>query len=271
MHASNDNVHESVGHHGVRRRSIDVEFANKHSQEVTRSTSWQTSTEMYRDTAPRSWSNLFGVASWVNHLLESLLGLRIQRVKSKKSVHSHPYENEEHHLFYGGPWCRGRDHFDSLLKEGLKQDDYVLDLGCGSLRVGVWLIHFLNDGRYCGIDSHFHSLDCGARYEVPLHGLAGKQPRLLHSDQFEVGHFGVAFDVVVATAVFCHLNRDQQHVALKNIVESSSPRLRLFVYQSGIEHDLAAEHGLKLEKTVEHSEECFNKGSTIWKIYSRST
>src|ERR1043165_3125856 len=47
-----------------------------------------------------------------------------------------------------------RDHFVYLLKAGLNPDSKVVDLGCGVLRVGYWLIHFLDPGCYCGIEHH---------------------------------------------------------------------------------------------------------------------
>src|SRR5213082_1830019 len=45
----------------------------------------------------------------------------------------------------------GREQLAYLMDAGLKQDSQVLDIGCGVLRAGYWLIHYLDPGCYCGI------------------------------------------------------------------------------------------------------------------------
>ena len=58
--------------------------------------------------------------------------------------------------FLGGPADDfervGRLGFTVLLQEGLRPSSRVLDVGCGALRLGYWLLRFLDPGRYFGID-----------------------------------------------------------------------------------------------------------------------
>ena len=59
-------------------------------------------------------------------------------------------------MFLGGPVetfeAIGRLQLITLLRCGLYPDSRVLDLGCGSLRGGYWLVHFLRPERYFGIE-----------------------------------------------------------------------------------------------------------------------
>jgi hypothetical protein len=48
----------------------------------------------------------------------------------------------------------GREQLSYLLLAGLNPDSKVVDVGCGVLRAGYWLIHFLDPGCYFGIEPH---------------------------------------------------------------------------------------------------------------------
>jgi len=104
---------------------------------------------------------------------------------------------EEHHNQYGRPWILGRYMFDFLVDSGLRPEHRLLDFGCGALRLGVWAIGYLDAGNYFGVDSHLESLEAGAAYELPLHALEPKRPRLLWSQDFALSHFGTEFDWIV--------------------------------------------------------------------------
>jgi SAM-dependent methyltransferase len=104
---------------------------------------------------------------------------------------------EAHHTQYGRPWILGRYMFDFLVESGLRPEHRLCDFGCGALRLGVWTIPYLDAERYFGIDSHLESLEAAAAYEIPLHALEAKRPRLLWSQDFAFSHFGVQFDWVV--------------------------------------------------------------------------
>lgn len=138
---------------------------------------------------------------------------------------------ERHHHAYGSPWCLGREQFDQLVRRGLRPDHRVGDLGCGALRTGIWLIDYLEAGRYFGIDAHRKSLEAGARYEIPLHGLEAKAPRLLLDADFSLDHFGVRFDWLIAFSVFIKLDAEASRRALARIAQVLAPGGRLVVNQ----------------------------------------
>ena len=105
---------------------------------------------------------------------------------------------ERHHNAYGIPWAVDREHFDYLVARGLDPGHRLADLGCGSLRTGIWIVRYLDSGCYFGIDKHRKSLEAAAHYEIPLHGLEGKRPRLLNSGSFSLEHFAISFDWIIS-------------------------------------------------------------------------
>lgn len=104
---------------------------------------------------------------------------------------------EEHHRQYGLPWAMGKCIFDFVVSSGVVPQHRVLDFGCGALRFGHWLIDYLDPGNYFGVDAHLASLEAATTYELPLHGLEAKRPRLLWDEGFALSHFGIAFDWII--------------------------------------------------------------------------
>lgn len=104
---------------------------------------------------------------------------------------------EKHHVQYGLPWAMGKCIFDFVVSAGVLPRHRVLDFGCGALRLGHRLIDYLEAGNYFGVDAHLDSLEAATTYELPLHGLEAKRPRLLWDREFTLSHFGTTFDWIV--------------------------------------------------------------------------
>ena len=172
---------------------------------------------------------------------------------ARSSAEERDHTQERHHNYNGRPWCLGRDHIEYLVRRGLKPEHRFLDLGCGAMRTGVWVAKFLNPGCYFGIDAHLPALEAAASYEIPLHGLQEKKPRLFNNDQFDLGHFGVKFDFVFAFAVVNHLSDEMFDLAFRRIRENMQPtgRLVLSPRPRMSTEWIEREHGLELC----HSEE----------------
>ncbi len=136
--------------------------------------------------------------------------------------------DELHHRFYGGPWIRGRVNFDALKALGVMPSDRVLDVGCGAGRLGIWLIPYLDAGRYFGIEHHLGSLVAFSAYEAALHELAPKAASLMWDADFAAEGFGVVFDVIVdCSSLSCLPEREDVVRALKRLRRCSGPQTRL--------------------------------------------
>ena len=127
----------------------------------------------------------------------------------------------------GGPpdsWALdGRLQLIALLRRGLNPDSDVVDVGCGALRAGYWLIHFLEPGRYQGIDPMKDNVDA-ARAAILEPGLeAAKRPAFAYNDDFDIGVFGVAPSFVLARSVWSHAPKSQIQALLDSFAARAAP------------------------------------------------
>lgn len=136
---------------------------------------------------------------------------------------------ETHHRTYGRPWIMGRLYFEELVRRGLQPFDQFLDIGCGSGRLGIYVIPYLDTRHYCGIEPHLQSLVAFAGYEARLHDLFDKRPRLLLDETFSFAAFGETFDVAVDFYVTRHLGPELTRRCYANARAAMRPGARLFV------------------------------------------
>jgi cyclopropane fatty-acyl-phospholipid synthase-like methyltransferase len=113
----------------------------------------------------------------------------------------------EHRSIIGGMWEEvGELQLEFLKSKGLEREHFLLDLGCGSGRLGVKAVSYLNSDRYYGIDLS-QSLLGAARKEIEDMGLGDKiSRRTFHATgdfrpQIEMPRF----DFVIAQSLFTHL------------------------------------------------------------------
>lgn len=130
-------------------------------------------------------------------------------------------------VFTGGPLdyfeTAGRLQLATLLREGIYPWSKVLDVGCGCLRGGYWLIHFLDQGGYFGLEPHAVMLQKGIDYLLGPDVLAEKKPRFDTNDRFDFSVFGEKFDVLVARSIWSHASKAQVQVMLDGFLANSSP------------------------------------------------
>src|SRR3954466_11929262 len=100
--------------------------------------------------------------------------------------------------FVGGPRddfeAMGQAMFDVLRKEGLRPNSRVLDVGCGALRLGYWLMRFLDAGCYYGIEPNRDMLQIGLEEIVEPDVVARASAHFAHNDDFDFSGFGAEFD-----------------------------------------------------------------------------
>jgi len=119
------------------------------------------------------------------------------------------HEPGKHREYIGGVgdlWQKiGNLQLEMLRKQGLRPEHTLLDLGCGSLRLGILAIPFLNPGNYFGIDMHQSLIDAGLSHELAADLQKEKQPNFFATETFEVDVFATTFDFIIAQSVFTHL------------------------------------------------------------------
>jgi hypothetical protein len=116
-------------------------------------------------------------------------------------------------VFLGGPREKfvtaGRAQLEILLARGLLPRHRVLDIGCGALRGGWWLINFLRPGRYFGIEPNVRMLDAGIEVMLGSELVEEKKPRFSNNSNFDFSVFGEIFDFLVARSVWTHASLAQ--------------------------------------------------------------
>jgi SAM-dependent methyltransferase len=106
----------------------------------------------------------------------------------------------------GGLWDEiGQLQFQFLVAQGLVPANYMLDIGCGSLRGGVHAIRYLEPGHYYGFDSHRELIDAGLTHELSSNEAATRRPKLWQTSTFEISAEAPPFEFAIAVSVFTHL------------------------------------------------------------------
>ena len=99
--------------------------------------------------------------------------------------------------------------FNLLTTLGLRQHHSLLDLGCGSLRIGRLLIPYLNRNRYVGVEPNEWLVKDGISHEIGETLLAIKYPSFFYSDSAAVlRQIDTLFDFALAQSVFSHCGLD---------------------------------------------------------------
>jgi SAM-dependent methyltransferase len=99
--------------------------------------------------------------------------------------------------------------FNLLTTLGLRQFHSLLDIGCGSLRIGRLLIPYLNRGKYFGVEPNEWLVDEGIKRELGETLLQIKRPTFFFSDSpATVAQAKVSFDFALAQSIFSHCGLD---------------------------------------------------------------
>ena len=99
--------------------------------------------------------------------------------------------------------------FNLLTTLGLRQHHSLLDVGCGSLRIGRLLIPYLNRGKYFGFEPNEWLVQEGIKRELGESLLQIKFPTFFFSDSPDaIAQAKTSFDFVLAQSVFSHCGLD---------------------------------------------------------------
>ena len=128
--------------------------------------------------------------------------------------------------FTGGPVEAfgkiGRYTLESLQTVGLRPEHTVLDVGCGTLRLGYWLVRFLDPDRYFGLEPNKGYVRIGLEHAIGPELAAEKRPRFDYNESFDFSPFGVHFDFVVARSIFSHASPRLVVRALESFRDNTS-------------------------------------------------
>src|SRR5919197_5113382 len=99
--------------------------------------------------------------------------------------------------------------FNLLTTLGLREYHSLLDVGCGSLRIGRLLIPYLNRGKYFGVEPNKWLVEEGIKRELGEALLEIKRPSFFFSNSPEaILQAKISFDFAVAQSIFSHCGMD---------------------------------------------------------------
>jgi len=128
----------------------------------------------------------------------------------------------------GGRWDEtGRVQMQALLSAGMTPDDHLLDIGCGSLRLGHKAVPFLKPGHYWGTDASLALMRHGRLTELPDPDLL-PEDHLIEDARFAFPGVPDSITLAIAFGVFTHLPHADLATALQNLRRFPNLRTILF-------------------------------------------
>lgn len=128
---------------------------------------------------------------------------------------------DDHYRAYVGP---PQDYdliaatvFNLLTTHGLRQHHKLLDVGCGSLRLGRLFIPYLNRGKYVGVEPNKWLVTEGIRNEVGKDLVRIKKPTFSYNDSLKEFKQPLDLNYVAAQSIFSHTGLDLLTQWLKQI------------------------------------------------------
>jgi hypothetical protein len=101
---------------------------------------------------------------------------------------------------------------------GLRERHKLLEIGAGPLRAARFLIPYLDEAHYCGVEPNTESVRLGIEFELGSEMAKRKKPRFIARDDFGFHEFGERFDFVLSYSVFPHLPPPHIPIVFQNAV-----------------------------------------------------
>ena len=137
-----------------------------------------------------------------------------------------------HRLYVGGAdadtWYGiGLLQYHFLVSQGLKPHHRFLDIACGSLRLGQYLIPFLEDARYFGLEAEKTLVEAGLMHELGFDLADQKNPTFGFGYDFDFS-FVPEFDFAIAQSLLTHLTTKDIQSCLSSLRLIANKSARLY-------------------------------------------
>ncbi|WP_390915549.1 methyltransferase [Pseudosulfitobacter sp. SM2401] len=134
----------------------------------------------------------------------------------------------DHYRAYVGPPTQydfmGATQFRLLTSLGLREEHHVVDIGCGSLRTGRYILNYLMPGRYTGVEPNPWLWQHAIEHELGADLIRLKSPRFLTEDDFQLADVAAgSINYIVAQSIYSHTGQDALLTSLKAAARSLTP------------------------------------------------
>ena len=122
----------------------------------------------------------------------------------------------------------GRWQFDFLRSRGLEPSHVVLDVGCGDLTAGRFLIPYLDAGHYWGLDHDRLRVEHAIWRDLAPRGIDPYRARFIFNDHFDLDAMTAAPDVAFAHHLLPELPLNSIVRCVASVLERLAPGGRFF-------------------------------------------
>ena len=155
-------------------------------------------------------------------------------------------EKEKFKSEIGGSWEEIGNLGFSFIKDKIKPSESIIDIGCGSLRIGRFLVDYLEPGNYFGVEMQERLLNSAVYDVIGVERFKEKKPKLITSSEFNFQEFKEFWPdakipcVGLAQSLFTHLNFKDMKACfnnLKDFVGDSFTLYATFHSHQGAQHE----------------------------------
>jgi len=134
-----------------------------------------------------------------------------------------------HRLTAGGKWAEeGVWVYEFLKRQGLRPQDFVLEMGCGSLAAASHLLRYMDQGHYWGFERNIELYTAGVQIELPRAGVAAERGHFLSNDTFDLSGSPFQYDVAISSGLFRQLPLNHVARVIAAVVRKLKPGGRFF-------------------------------------------
>lgn len=122
----------------------------------------------------------------------------------------------------------GKLQYHYLIAQGLEPSHQFLDVGCGSLRLGQFLIPYMQAGRYYGLEPEELLVTCGLERELLFDIAKLKTPRFAFNYEFDTPGLD-RFDFAMANSIFTHMTPEDIGTCFRALAPKAHSGTRFFL------------------------------------------
>ena len=134
-----------------------------------------------------------------------------------------------HRLAAGGHWAE-KAHGSSTSSggQGLRPEDWLLDVGCGSLSAAIKLLPYMERSHYWGYEKDLELYIAGSQIELPRVGVSVELGHFIVNDDFDFADAPHPFDVAIASSLFRRLTLNGIARCIASVVKKLTPDGRFY-------------------------------------------
>jgi ABC-type polysaccharide/polyol phosphate transport system ATPase subunit len=134
-----------------------------------------------------------------------------------------------HRLASGGLWDEeGTWVFEFLRRQGLRPEQFVLEVGCGSLSAARHLLRHMEPSHYWGFEKNIELFIAGSQIELPRAGVRAELGHFIVNDNFDLSEAQHPFDLAIAGSLFRRLPLNSIARCIAGVIRQLAPGGRFF-------------------------------------------